>query len=1001
MYTHFLITQTSTKNYKYTGSKERDEKMIFKLGKLAFQQLEKGNRIFYEEDLRECGIDVTEASVYSGVCSQIFREESGLFQGKVFSFVHLSIEEFLAALYVFLCFSNRERNLPEQQQTSLVSALARALRRVLPFGTQHSAPSDQQQTSPLSALLTAATLQDLYETAVNLNLCDEHLDLFLRFLLGLSLESNQSLLRHLLPQTSSQSQSSEQTVQLVKQKIRDQNTLNKTINLFYCLNELNQHAVVEHTDRSSGTLSVVMLLPGEWKTKQFQLKISEKQLDEIDLQKYIKTPEMDQTESLSPDEVLQKLMPIVSTSISARMDSCILTEKSCSYLASAMTSHFSNLRQLKLSYNRLRDSGVELLCSALSDLNCKLEELQLVFCQLTEKSCSYLASVLTSHSSSLKQLNLSDNNLQDSGVELLCSALCHSNCKLEELQLWSCNLTEKSCSYLASALTSCSSSLTQLNLSNNMLFESGVTMLISALSHYNCKLETLELFYCSLSESICSCLLSALSSGFSSLRQLNLRGIHLSEHHLQQLSALVQDPHSTLQTLQLDDRTIIKELSAAAASTSSSHSSDAAELHLTHNTQQHPGAQLLSLHTARGCISCDAVPDTSHWVLVEPEVSTEKTVSAYSLSSPAGSYECSVSGLRWSCAGPVTLQYRFMDWYVFAEELAHMQCSPAGPLMDIELVSGELEEIQLPHFLCLGGCEASVCDAVRVLHGRDSGVCVEVCELMQHHAKLLQPSLSPLGLLYYVTSLLFPVRVHAKVLVYQCTASPLEFRSYLLPEDARLKQEVQRDEEKLGGVWKASSHPPSPLQIHDFYSLDTDCASDIYPEQLMLRYSSDTPNFFKVKLPHAACGSFHMQLYSAAASRGQPDSRGQPVWREEFQSGLDRQTEGHPQQPSRTPVQVGRQMAAAFVDERRPELIGRVTEVMPIAEQLLSQRVFGQETYANIHAAATSQEKMRALYEGLRSAGDQGKLAFYRILQAQQPLLVEDLWTARAQDSPT
>ncbi|KAL2078768.1 hypothetical protein ACEWY4_026453 [Coilia grayii] len=342
-----------------------------------------------------------------------------------------------------------------------------------------------------------------------------------------------------------------------------------------------------------------------------------------------------------------------------------------------------------------------------------------------------------------------------------------------------------------------------------------------------------------------------------------------------------------------------------------------------------------------------------------------------------------------------------MDWYIFAGELAHMQCSPAGPLMDIELVSGELEEIHLPHFLCLGGCEASVCDAVRVLHGRDSGVCVEVCELMQHHARLLQPSLSPLGVLYYVTSLLFPVRVHAKVLVYQCSASPLEFRSYLLPEDAHLKEKVERDEEKLGGNWKARSHPPSPLQIHDLYSLDTDCASDIYPEQLMLRYSRDTPNFFQVTLPDPAPASFHMQLFSSASSRGQPDSREQPVWRAGFQTATqDRETrsrdlpESHPQQPSRPPVQVGRQMAAAFVDERRPKLISRVTGVMPIADQLLSQHVIGQETYANIQAAATSQGKMRTLYEGLHSAGDQGKLAFYRILQAQQPLLVEDLWTA-------
>ncbi|XP_076138152.1 NACHT, LRR and PYD domains-containing protein 3-like isoform X2 [Alosa pseudoharengus] len=288
MYTHFLMMQTDVTNVKYTERKETDEEVIYKLGKLAFQQLEKDNLIFYEEDLRECGIDVTEASVYSGVCTQIFREEARLYQGKVFSFVHLSIQEFLAALYVFLCFSNRQRNMP-----------------------------DQQQTSQLFALFRTATLHDLHKTAVVLALQSKngHLDLFLRFLLGLSLESNQNLLKHLLSQSGSQSDSSEQTVQYVKQKIRDQSSSDRRINLFYCLNELNHHAVVAHK-MSSEDLHVETLLPGEWETKVWKtFKMSEEQLAKFDLQNYIKTPEEDQTELLSPDEVLQKVLPGVTSAL--------------------------------------------------------------------------------------------------------------------------------------------------------------------------------------------------------------------------------------------------------------------------------------------------------------------------------------------------------------------------------------------------------------------------------------------------------------------------------------------------------------------------------------------------------------------------------------------------------------------------------------------------------------------------------------------------------------
>ncbi|XP_048121110.1 NACHT, LRR and PYD domains-containing protein 12-like isoform X2 [Alosa alosa] len=896
MYTHFLIVQTSIKQ-KYTKRKETDEEVIFKLGKLAFQQLEKGNLIFYEEDLRECGIDVTEASVYSGVCTQIFREEAGLYQGRVFSFVHLSIQEFLAALYVFLCFSNRQRNMP-----------------------------DQQQTSQLSALFRAATLHDLHKTAVDLALQSKngHLDLFLRFLLGLSLESNQNLLKHLLPQSSSQSDSSEKTAQYVKQKIRDQRSSdrdededdsnrdedvynsnrdedvynsnrdedvynsnrdedvynsNRRINLFYCLNELNHHAVVEHK-MSTDNLHVEMLLPGQWETKKFQFKMSEEQLAEFDLQKYIKTPEEDQTELLSPEEVLQKVLPGVT---SALLQNCKLTEKSCSYLASALTSLSSRLRLLDLSGNDLHDSGVELLCSALSHQNCKLEELRLQHCILTEKSCSYLASALTSLSSRLRLLDLSGNDLHDSGVELLCSALSYQNCKLEELRLQNCKLTEKSCSYLASALTSLSSRLRLLDLSwNYYLWDSGVELLCSALSHQNCKLEELQLQHCIQTEKSCSYLASALTSLSSRLRLLDLRNNmfgfenKLSDSAVEELSALVKDPHCKLEELKVNRCTFRKESPAAAAASTSSSHSDAAELHLRDKAQQDPGAQLLSLDThkeehhsdapQRSCESCAEVPDSSHWVLMKPEVSTEKSVSTYSLSSPAGSYECPKSGLRWTCAGPVTLQYCFMDWHAFAEELAHMQSRPAGPLMDIMLMSGELEEIHLPHFLCLGGCEAPVRDAVRVLHGRDSGVCVEECELTRHHARLLHPNLSPLGVIYNLfKSLLSPMRVHSEVLVYQSSTMPV-FRTYLLPEDAHLKQLVERDEEKLGGVWRSKPQPVRALQMDGFYSLRTDSSSEIYPEELMLRYSATTPNFFEV---YEAAASFHMELFSSADSRGQ------------------------------------------------------------------------------------------------------------------------------------
>ncbi|XP_063048502.1 protein NLRC3-like, partial [Engraulis encrasicolus] len=438
MYTRFLMIQTQIKQ-KYTERKETDEGMIFKLGKLAFQQLQKGNLIFYEQDLRECGIDITEASVYSGVCTQIFREEAGLYQGKVFCFVHLSIQEHLAALYVHLTLIIHKENV-----------LSPATRRPATFKSQ------------LAHVFRIVSVYQLHKTAVDLALQSEngHLDLFLRFLLGLSLQSNKNLLRALLPQATIQSQSTDKTVQYIKKKIGENPSSDKCMNLFHCLNELNDQSLVGEIQSylTSGDLEGANLSPAQWSAVVFVLLTSEQELDEFDLSKY----------GVS-EECLLRLMPVVKASRSAILRSCGLTGESCSSLAAALSSG-SSLRQLDLSNNNLQDSGVALLSAALGNPLCQLETLN--------------------SESSLRQLNLRNNHLKDSGVALLSAALGNPLCQLETLKLGKCKLTGKSCSSLAAALSS-GSSLRQLDLSVNVLQDSDVEPLFALQRNPECKLQTL------------------------------------------------------------------------------------------------------------------------------------------------------------------------------------------------------------------------------------------------------------------------------------------------------------------------------------------------------------------------------------------------------------------------------------------------------------------------------------------------------------------------------
>ncbi|XP_048016478.1 NACHT, LRR and PYD domains-containing protein 3-like isoform X2 [Megalobrama amblycephala] len=471
MYTHFLMAQISIKDTKY-NEKDTDKKMIFKLGKLAYKQLEKGNVIFYEEDLRECGIDVTEASVYSGLCTQIFREEFGWYQGKVFCFVHLSIQEHLAALYVHLSCANKNRNVfDEVNRRSLLSKLKDWF---------HHNSSEH------------LSLSELHQRAVNeaLQSKNGHLDLFLQFLMGLSVNTNEILLQPLMKQTRSRSDSNKETVEYIKKKIRTTRSPEKFINLFYCLNELGDHSLVEEIQQylKSGTIKEAKLSSSQWSAVAFVLLTSEEELDKFDLKTFV-------VGNIKAENMLvfQKLLPVIKESRSVHLSDCGLTDESCAALASALRSNPSHLRQLDLSWNKLGSSGVTLLCAALKNPRCKLQILWLWECGVTDEGCAALASLLRSKPSHLRELVLSWNNLRDLGMKLLCTGLEDPHCKLEKLWLRDCGVTDKGCAALASALRSNPSHLRHLNLSENNLGSSEVQLLFDLKDDPHYKLQ--ELYY--------------------------------------------------------------------------------------------------------------------------------------------------------------------------------------------------------------------------------------------------------------------------------------------------------------------------------------------------------------------------------------------------------------------------------------------------------------------------------------------------------------------------
>ncbi|XP_066512322.1 NACHT, LRR and PYD domains-containing protein 12-like [Hoplias malabaricus] len=624
MYSHFLCTQTIMRKEKYEEEDERgtlqellrsNRNMFLKLSELAFKQLMKGNVMFYEDDLRECGIDVTEASVYSGICTEIFREESVLYQRKVYCFVHLSYQEFLAAFYVFHCYVNN--NMEELKFLKLKTRK-----------WSHRVSLDELLKGAVRTALKSKT---------------GHLDLFLRFLLGISLESNQQLLQDLLTHTVSSSESIKKTVQYIKYIITSEDLpSDRSINLFLCLTEMNDSSLSSKIQEylKSEKHSDKKLSADECLALAYMLVNSDEVLDELDLRKYKTT-----------EQGYWRLIPAVSNCRKAVLSGCKPTMNSCETLCSVLKSPNSPLKELEFSETELQDSGVKLISEALKSSNCKLETLRLTDCKFTLNSYESLCSALNSPNSPLKEPDLSQTDLQDSGVKLvsegwrsshctleiirltdckftlnsyesLCSALNSPNsplkeldlsqtdlqdsgvklvsetlksslCKLETLRLTVCKLGEKSCEDLGSVLL-VNSSLKELDLSNNDLQDSGVEKLSVALKSSLCKLETLRLTVCKLGEKSCEDLGSVLLVN-SSLKELDLSNNDLQDSGVEKLSAALKSSLCKLETLRLSGCLVTKEGCAFLASALSSNPSHLKELDLSYNHPGDTGVKLLSV----------------------------------------------------------------------------------------------------------------------------------------------------------------------------------------------------------------------------------------------------------------------------------------------------------------------------------------------------------------------------------------------------------------------
>ncbi|KAM3609322.1 uncharacterized protein V6R79_012996 [Siganus canaliculatus] len=425
LYSYFLLVQTQRKKHKYHEGHESspqelteaDREVLLKLGRLAFEHLQTGNIMFYQEDLERCGLDLTEASVYSGLCTEIFRRESVIFHKTVYCFVHLSVQEFLAAVYMFHCFTSRNIEV-------LKGFLGKNWKGNMNSFLYWNASDDEDDN--LAEL--DVSLDDFLSRIMEKSLesPNGHLDLFVRFLHGLSLGSNQRVLGDLLGQTDHRPEIIQRTINKLKKMNSKYISPDRSINIFHCLMEMNDLSVhqeiqefLRSKNRSEKELSGI-----HCSGLAYILQMSEQVLDELDLNKF----------NTSPEGRL-RLVPAVRNCRKARFFNCGLSETHCEVVASAMKSNPSHLRELDLTWNQLQDSEVKVLCDGLQSPHCGLETLRLRDCSLSESSCSSLVSALKSKHCHLRELDLSENHLKDSGVEPLTALRDSPDCPLETLRL--------------------------------------------------------------------------------------------------------------------------------------------------------------------------------------------------------------------------------------------------------------------------------------------------------------------------------------------------------------------------------------------------------------------------------------------------------------------------------------------------------------------------------------------------------------------------------------
>uniref|UniRef100_A0A096LQU5 B30.2/SPRY domain-containing protein n=1 Tax=Poecilia formosa TaxID=48698 RepID=A0A096LQU5_POEFO len=534
MYTHFFCIQIKIAAEKYDKENELDiteifrlnEDFIFKLGRVAFEKLNKGEIIFSSDDLKSYGIDTKKAGVDCGLCTTIFKEESIFHSKKLYCFVHLTIQEYFAALFVYRSFASKTID-------------SQSLKDFLLIG------SEEELKETLDVHPVDLPLDELMEIAIANSTLRKtgELDMFLRFLIGMSLESTQNQLQGLIQQTEKHSE----VVEAIRTCLAEIDFFDcspdRCLNLVHCLAELKDDSLYDSVRKflNPHQYPETELTPVQCSALADLMLMSTTPIEEFDLTKYT-----------TKGKGIFRIIPAVRNCRKARISGADLNPWLCETISSALWSPRSPLTELHLVHNTFYEKGTGVLIDGLTNSPCKLEALRLNRNYEIQQICSKIVKAFTTNSTNLRELELNYTNFSDSEVEILSKALMSTSCALETLRLSHNKLTEKGCETLALALTSRPTPLRELDLSYNDLHDSGVETFCRALTSSHCGLEILRLSFCKITEDGCFSLAKALMSDHCNLRELDLSFNHLTKQGVKTLMEKQRDSNCSLENLNVD-----------------------------------------------------------------------------------------------------------------------------------------------------------------------------------------------------------------------------------------------------------------------------------------------------------------------------------------------------------------------------------------------------------------------------------------------------------------